>query len=341
MELKTIHCFLVHPSKGEKAQPSIGGTAVAKQGRMFEMLKEIFDRAESDCPTEISFNHDVDGNAQNACRDLLLAYVKSHKVEDGRKVAHRLQAVTTRKSGMGLLFLMLSEQSNKTRLVLSRFPADEGISAEENNNSLSLEFLEKVFLKSTTAYKAAVFSGSADLTSVWTGRIVDKQINSPGDLVAHYWIRDFLECALRTTPAAGTKRLALALRSAMQNLSDAGSKSEIAATVTLIGAVTGKTITGEQFCTRFGLSEQATGAVRSAFKDENLMIESFEFDADEFKRHIAFRSIELDNGGVLTAEASKFDEVFTQIPAEGQSGGEIQITTQGRVVDERLRKGKL
>ena len=159
MELKTIHCFLVHASKREETQPSIGGTAVPKRGRMFDMLKEIFDRAETDCPTDISFMHDSDGNAKNECRDLLLAYVKSHKVDDGRKVALRLQGVTTQKSGMGLLFLMLGQEAGKTRLVLSRFPADQGISAEERKDSLNLEFLEKVFMKSATAYKAAVFSG--------------------------------------------------------------------------------------------------------------------------------------------------------------------------------------
>ena len=117
-------------------------------------------------------------------------------------------------------------------------------------------------------------------------------------------------------------------------------QSEIAAAVTLIGGVGGKTITGEQFCSQFGLSLEATNAIRSAFKDDKLMKESFKFDADEFKRHVAFRSVELNNGGILTAEASQFDKVFTQEPA-GQSDGEVRITTQGRVVDERLRKAKV
>lgn len=340
MELKIIHCFLVHASKREETQPTIGGTTVPKRGRMFDMLKDIFDRAETDCPTDICFMHDADGNAKNECRDLLLAYVNSHKVEDGRKIALRLQSVTTQKSGMGLLFLMLGQEAGKTRLVLSRFPADQGISAEESKDSLNLEFLEKVFMKSATAYKAAVYSGKADLASVWDGRAVDKQINNPGDQIAHYWIRDFLVSALRTTAAAGTKRLAVALRAAMQGLSDTEAKSEISAAVTLIGGLAGKTITGEKFCTQFALSPLATSAVRTAFKDERLIKESFKFDADEFRRNIAFRSVELNNGGILTAEASRFDQVFTQEPA-GKSGGEIRITTQGRIVDERLRKAKL
>jgi hypothetical protein len=339
MDIKTIHCFLVHPSKREENQPSIGGTIVPKRGRMFDMLRDIFDRAETDCSMDISFMHDGAGNAMNECRDLLLAYAKSHKVDDGRRVALRLQSVTTHKSGMGLLFLMLGQEAEKTRLVLSRFPADQGISAEERKDSLNLEFLEKVFMKSATAYKAAVFTGKSDLATVWAGRAVDRQINNPGDQIAHYWIRDFLASALRTTAAAGTKRLAVALRTAIQGLSDTEAKSEIAAAVTLIGGVAGKTLTGEQFCSQFALSPTATNAVRIAFKDEKLMNESFKFDAVEFKRNIAFRSVELHNGGILTAEASRFDDVFKQEPA-GHAHGEVRITTQGRVVDERLRKAK-
>lgn len=340
MELKTIHCFLVHASKREETQPTIGGTTVPKRGRMFDMLKDIFDRAETDCSTDICFTHDVDGNAKNECRDLLWAYTSSHKVEDGRKVALRLQSVTTQKSGMGLLFLMLGQAAGKTRLVLSRFPADQGISAEESKDSLNLEFLEKVFMKSATAYKSAVYTGKADLVSVWNGRAVDKQINNPGDQIAHYWIRAFLMSALRTTGPAGTKRLAVALRAAMQGLSDTEAKAEISAAVTLVGGLAGKTITGEEFCSQFALSPIASSAVRTGFKDERLMKESFKFDVEEFRRNIAFRSVELSNGGILTADASRFDQVFVQDPVV-QSGGEIRITTQGRIVDERLRKAKL
>jgi|SRR5581483_420070 len=159
MELKTIHCFLVHPAKHEESQPAIGGTAVPKRGQLFTMLNGIFEKAESDCRTDISFNHAADGKQQNGCRDLFLAYIKSHSIKDGRKIALRLQAVTTQKSGLGLLFLMLGHDDKRAKIVLSRFPADQGILAEERKDSLTVEFLEKVFMKSATAYKAACYIG--------------------------------------------------------------------------------------------------------------------------------------------------------------------------------------
>ena len=87
----------------------------------------------------------------------------------------------------------------------------------------------------------------------------------------------------------------------MQNLSETEAKSEIAAAVTLITGIDGKTTSVEAFCDHFGLSSKAIDAVRKAIKHDNLMSENFQFDAVEFKRHIAFRSVELSNGGILTA----------------------------------------
>src|SRR5262245_6614286 len=342
VELQRIHCFLVHAAKREPTQPAISGTVVPHRGQVFEMLKNIFDTAETQTCTDISFDHDTQGTARNPCRDLLLAYARTHHVDDGRQIALRLQGVTSTGSGMGLLFLMLGGEGASTRLVLSRFPAHQGILAQESKESLAVEFLDKVFMRSTTAYKAAVFAGRGDLGTVWAGKAIDKQVNHPGEQVARYWIKDFLASSLRTTPAAGTKRLAVALRSAVQGLRDAQVKSEITAAVTLSAGVTGKTLNAQEFCERYGLSESATAAVKAAMRDERLMQERFQFDADEFRRHVAFRSIELSNGGILTAEASRFDEIFKQehpaLPEHRDD--EVVITTQGRVVNERLRKAK-
>jgi len=339
MELKTIHCFLVHPAKHEESQPALGGTSVSKHGQLFTMLKGIFEKAESDCRTDISFNHAADGKQQNEFRDLLLAYIKSHSIKDGRKIALRLQGVTTQKPGLGLLFLMLGQEGERAKIVLSRFPADQGVLAQEGKDSLTVEFLEKVFMKSATAYKAASYVGKLTDADFWTGRAVDKQRNNLGDQLAHYWIREFLASDLRTTAATGTKRLAVALRTAMSNLTDGDAKRELAAAVTLAPNLTGQTTSAEEFCTQFGLSSPATEAVRKIIKQESLMTEHFQFDAAEFSHHIAFRSVELSNGAILTAEASKFDEVFQQ-EAVGQAVEEVRFTTQGRVVAQQLRRAK-
>lgn len=310
-----------------------------KSGKLFAMLKGIFDNAESDCKIDIIFSHNSDGKRQNDCRDLILSYAESHSLEDGRNLAARLQGVTTNKSGLGLMFTMAGSDGTRSKVVLSRFPADQGILAEEGKDSLSIEFLEKVFMKSATAYKAAAYSGKTTGAGFWNGRAIDKQINDYAAQIANYWIRDFLASDLKTTAAAGSKRLAIALRNAMNALSDTDAKAEIAAAVTLASGLNGQTTSAQSYCQNYGLSEVATDAVNKAIKSDSLMKEIFQFDVDEFRQHLAFRSVELNTGGVMLAESSKFDEVFRQEPV-GETDENIRFTTEGKIVNQRLRKSK-
>ena len=161
------HSFLVHPSKAEakaeSAQPNIGGVEVTPQaGKLFGMLSRVFDRAHDECTIEIAFRPDSNGQQLNNVCTLLKTYLKHPNLRTARKVAERLQAVTTHRSGLGLLFLLAGSDSNGSRLIVARFPADEGIVATEKSKTLSLEFLERVFMKSAYSYKAALYR--ADLT---------------------------------------------------------------------------------------------------------------------------------------------------------------------------------
>lgn len=339
MELKTIHCFLVHPSKHQETPPELGGALVRTRGKLYDMLNGIFQKADSDCKIEIAFCHNADGQQQNDCRDLFAAYLHNHRMEEARNIASRLQAVTTQKSGLGLLFVMLGDNGTHWRLMLSRFPADQGILAEERKDTLTVEFLEKVFMKSATSYKAAFYGGPRASFDFWLGKAIDKQINHQGDNLARYWIEAFLASSLRTTAAAGTKRLATALRAALKGVSDPQAKAEISASITLAPSLNGQTTSVFEFCGRFGLSERAKQAVNDAVVHENLATESFQFDAEEFHKHIAYRSVEIDNGGILTAEAARFNDVFQREDDLGD-GSIVKFSTQGRIVDERFRKSK-
>jgi len=125
----------------------------------------------------------------------------------------------------------------------------------------------------------------------------------------------------------------------MRDLPNSEAKTQIAAAVTLAPSITDQTINAEEFCSRFGLSSPAIEAVRKAMPHESLMVEHFQFDSTEFRSHITFRSVELSNGGILTADASKFDEVFQQEPV-GQDG-EVRFITEGQIVDQRFRKARV
>ncbi|HEX7047423.1 MAG TPA: hypothetical protein VF275_07615 [Gammaproteobacteria bacterium] len=339
MPIEHIHSFLVHPSKAAEEQPRIGGTSVGLAGRLFDMLAGVYQKSEKECNIDISFNANERGEQQNDCRDVFVQYVGHPSLASGRAIAQRLQVITTHRSGLGLLFLMTGIERGYRKLLVSRFPADNGILAEENERSLNVEFLERIFMKSATSYKAALYSGRSLRDDFWDGQAVDKQVNNNLVSISDYWIRDFLLSDFRTTSAAGTKRLALCLRNAVKSATSMEVKEEIASAVKLSRNMAGRSTSIRDFVNHFGLSDDSRALIVSSLKNETLFGERFRFSREEFDKHIAFQSVELDNGGILTAEASKFDQVFQQ-EAVAENAGEFRFTTEGSIVNRRYKSTK-
>ncbi|NLF73016.1 MAG: hypothetical protein GX575_28600, partial [Candidatus Anammoximicrobium sp.] len=207
MTLERIHSFLVHPEKKHLDQQTpIRGTLVEHSGRLFKMLGDVFDNADRECMHDITFDPAPDGSQQNDCRNLVVTYLRHRSLDAGRTIAERLQRVTTNKSGLGLLFLLAGRDGAEMKIVLSRFPADSAILAEESAESLSVQFLEKVFMKSATAYKAAVYRGKTLEGDFWDGKAVDKQTNSEVLSISNYWIKEFLSSDFRATSAQVSAR---------------------------------------------------------------------------------------------------------------------------------------
>jgi hypothetical protein len=217
LAIEHINTYLVHAGKGADDSPLIGGTSVKLEGLLFKLLQEIYSRSNDECDIDISFNPRPDGTQQNPCRDLIANYMGDPTLPRGRLIAERLEKVTTRRSGLGLLFLITGKEGRDHKVVISRFPADSAILAEEDQRALSVAFLERVFMKRATAYKAVAYQDSSLKNGLWLGRAVDKQINNRVAQLSNYWITEFLDSDLRTTAAAGTRRLAIALRDAARN----------------------------------------------------------------------------------------------------------------------------
>jgi len=347
MPITRIHSFLVSPSKSESKQPEIGGTQVARTaGKLYDMISKLYDNALNECNIDITFRHADDGTQVNDCRTLFMNYAGDPTIEHGRAIAARLQAVTTHRSGLGLLFVVAGTEPGR-RFMLSRFPADEGVVAERGaGRQLTVQFLEQVFMKNAHAYKSVVYGGPLNQGSFWSGRAVDKQINSNREL-SDYWISDFLNSDLSTTGAAGTKRLAVALRGAMRKATDLDVKSELLSAAQLARAEDGRMTSAAQIAERFGLSGDAVELLRDELPRRELYDEAFRFSREEFDQHVAFRSVELDNGAILTAEDARFDEVFDQreVAPDRRSGAvaspagtRMRFSTEGQVVNEQLRK---
>lgn len=338
MPLQRIHSFLVHPAKHADEQPAIRGTNIPRRGPFFEMLNGVFARAPEECDIDIVFKNNDGGQQQNDCRDLLIAYVQDPTLANGRAIASRLQSVTTHRSGLGLMFLMHGQEGDTHTLVAARFPADQGVIAHESPREFSLEFVERVFMKNSKSYKSVVYSSDSLERGFWDGRAVDRQASGPREL-SDYWIQEFLLSELRTTGPAGTKRLAVALRTAITESQELGVRQDLISAAGLLRNQHGRRRSARQLIEQIGLSPEATAALESAFPRHDLLDETFEFDAQEFLRQAPYRAVELDNGGLMIAEDNRFAEVFRR-DDNALPDGRARYVTEGRVVDERLRKQK-
>ena len=225
-------------------------------------------------------------------------------------------------------------QGKDHKVVISRFPTDSAIYVEEKARALTVQFLERVFMKNKHSYKAVLYRDSSLRAGFWNGRAIDKQINTPTSPTSDYWISDFLLSEFTATSAQGTSRFAKALRVAVQSDIPVEVKQEITAAARLSSGLGGQKLSINQIAARFSLSEPAQAAAHKGVGSAPALAkEIFSFDADEFKAIVAFKSVELDNGATLTAESDRFDTVFHKEQIKDQT----EYVTRGRVVNERLK----
>ena len=313
---------------------------MVQSGRLFEMLKPLFDGAEKDCSHKIAFNSE-NGKQENGCRDQLIAYIKNRDIHHGREIAKRLQRVTTHRSGLGLLFLVAGEEDGETKIVVSRFPADSGVLAEEKGKGLTVEFLERIFMKSAKSYKAAVYSGKSFAKDFWRGQAADEQVNSGESVIADYWIREFLLSDFLTPGEAGTRRFAIAVRETMNRQHGIQGEAGHCGDAQLHGENAGaNAFEREGSAGPFSVPAETQKQIKERFPKAKSFDETFTFVPDEFKKFVNMRTIELDNGALLTAPTDRFDQVFTREPVAGPNNDIVRFSTEGSIIDQRYRKVK-
>lgn len=336
MPITHAFTFMVHPHKGDPDAKTINGSAVPLEGKMYDLLSEIYEKADKECDIDIMFNPSADGKQTNACRDIIRTFAKNPTVDSGREIALRLQIATDGRSGPGLLFLILGKEGDANKLLISRFPADSGILAEEKIDGLQLDFLEKIFLKSAQSYKAALYRHVSLDSGFWIARAVDRQISNSTVLASEYWIRTFLDSDFQTTSAAGTLRLANALKSAVKKTSDPNVAAEIISVGTLLKNVAGQNISIDGLKEKYSLSDDAFESIKSSLKNSNTSSETFQFNYGEFAEHIPYRTIVLDNGVTITAPFEKFEKSVRE--TDRTDNGIATFSVTGRIVDQKLQK---
>jgi hypothetical protein len=119
MKPKKILSYLVPVGKGQEDPEEVTGTEIPQAGSFFLMLAGIFENSTAECTVPIRFV--TDGLQQNDVRDAIRELLKNPTLTKGRKLAERLREVSTRKSGLGLLFLLLGQEGDLHKIVVSRF----------------------------------------------------------------------------------------------------------------------------------------------------------------------------------------------------------------------------
>lgn len=337
MPIESIHTYLVYPRSAQGVGTDIGGVEItARSGRLFETLNGVYEKSDAECDIEIAFVPN-EGVQQNDCRDLMLAYLNRRAIETGRNLAARLKEKTDNRSKIGLLFLMYGREDGDHKLVISRYPTDTGILAEEGEGGLTVEFLDRVFMRSAFAYKAAIYR-HASLNAFWDGKAVDKQISYGALPSPEYWIHGFLGSDFKTTPAHGTRRLAVAIKKAIASTDDLDLKHELVAAATLARGLAGQPTSIDGFCDRFRLSDSASEAIRQFLPNPALAAQQFNLDVAVFDKEVAYRTVQLDTGVMISAEAKDFDSLVERETSDRGVGNE-RFSVTGRVVNERLRRG--
>src|ERR1035437_6470059 len=103
MPVQQLHTFVVHPRKSGASAAQVNGTALKLDGKMFDLLSNIYVKSEQESDIEITFTPSADGKQQNDCRDLICAYLNDPTLAHGRAIAERLERNTDGRSGLGLM----------------------------------------------------------------------------------------------------------------------------------------------------------------------------------------------------------------------------------------------
>jgi len=331
MSINAISSFLVYPGKNDVNPRDALGTQLKLTGSLFHKLREVFERSEKECTVPIRFSMGIDGSQNNPVRSLIHEYLVSPTLENGLVLANRLRDLTTKKPGLGLFFIMSGVENKHYKIVLSRFPAEEGILAEEVKDELKIQYIERIFMKNAASYKAALYEGSSFENDFWDGYIVDRQLDEP----ANYWIYGFLMSEYLTTAKFGTQRIAKVLKEVTRSAISLQVKQEIVAAMILAKGQFGKPISVPQFINQMGLSKSAQTAILDLLP-KDVIDDTFILDEEEFLKIVPLSGVVLDTGGILIAPSERYDECITRELVDPISR-QYKFTAVGKIVDEKLR----
>jgi hypothetical protein len=336
MEIINILSFLVSPGKNLENPPSVKGSIIPLNGNLYNMINDIFKKSDNECDIAIHFMPEENGVQNNEVRNNLIAFINDPSVDRGRSLGERLRDHTNKISGMALFFIILGKENNNIKIVLSRFPAGQGIMAEPHEDTLRVDFIERVFMKNSKYYKAALYNDSSLVGGFWKGVSIDKQVNEANHQIARYWIHGFLKSNFETTSKQGTRLFAIAIREAARKASSVREQEQLIALAILSGGLSGQDVTINAISNRYNLSEKTKELLFSQLPYRELISEHFILDEEELSKQLVITSVELDTGAILTAPPDLFDHCFVRENLAGEQD-KVRFIADGIIISETIR----
>jgi len=336
VQITNLFSFLVHPGKGLDPLPQLSGAKIPLAGSLHSMLNRVFQASDDECRIGIYFVMTEDGSQRNPARDMIVQFIQRPIQANARLLGNRLCESTPGQSGLGLLFLMLGREDDTYKLILSRFPADQGVVAEAQRGRLEVQFIERVFMKNAASYKAALYRGVSFDEDFRTGLAVDKQLRGPSNDIASYWIHGFLGSDFETTSKAGTRRFAVALRDATKSAAGSATKHELVVMGMLAHNLNDQMLSIRDIIRRYSLSDEAATELLRHVDHPGLAEDAFRFDSEEYALHAVYASVELHTGCVLLAPPDKFEQTIEREEIDPATN-EYRFSTTGRIVNETVR----
>lgn len=332
-----VFAFLSGPHKGVSPTPKPSGLSITLAGPLFEHINDLFGKSSSDCNVEISLRSD--GNQRNEFRELLVEFASTGSYSAAEKISERLSSITTRRSKLGLLFLIRASDNARLAVLLARFPTDTAILVDDTSGSLNVKFLDKVFVKNYHQFKSARFVGVPAKGSFWDGYVLDRQLNSHREDASRYWVHDFLDADFKVTSAHGSDRFAKAVKDASAGATFE-EKRELHHLVGMLDNLHGQQLSPREILQKYSVSEPVTNRVLAKMPVV-AADQTFKFDRHLFNAVNSYRTVETAEGAIITAESSLFEKIISyEVIDRTELSERVRLTTEGLLAADKLRKTK-
>ena len=330
--------YIVPPCKGldeNTIQKTVKGSSINIDSMPKDFFLSLFTEHAEKYPLDIDFTPEG-GKQQNKVRSLIqsIAFDDPNKKEIAtRKLAYRLANASDKRSPSGLFIVLAGRVGENTRVFLWKFPADESIQATVSDTGITIQFIQDVFSRKSTYFKAAIFEGTPASTSFWKGKVEDKQAKDQIWEASEFWIVNFLNAKPALTDTRGTKVLTRALRETIKQTKSLEKKEALVDASNVIKSQDDRNISIGEFAKQY-LPEDVRSKFIKAAGGSTIADDIFKIDRVTMDMEFRLKSIVIDNLFTIRGPLDQFDRFVNIIPTDRE--GIVKVSLQGTITSRAI-----